>query len=75
MCGGGLHKTMHVTLHSTHNMHTDRMLNYRHVQIHVCNYHTTQAHLQGFIYHILQAERDRNMEWRHKIVKHGVMEG
>ena len=47
VCGGGLRKTMHVTLHSTHNMHTDRMLNYRHVQIHVCNYHTTQAHLQG----------------------------
>ena len=62
MCGGGLRKTMHVTctLHSTHITHTDRMLNYRHVQIHVCKYHTTQAHLQGiYLSHSVSRARQK----------------
>ena len=53
---------LHCTLHIY--THTDRMLNYRHVQIHVCNYHTTQAHLQGIHLSPLckQSEKKYGME-------------
>ena len=75
MCGGGLRKTMHVTLHSTH-IHAYRQDAELDMFRYMCVTITQHRHIyKAFIYHHSVSRARRNMEWRHKIVKHGVMEG